>query len=101
MCKPGYLNYKCKKTKASGDQGVDVLATKGDERIAIQAKCYMNGVIGNHAVMEVVGGKKYYDATRCMVITNRTFTKSARELADKNNVTLWDRRILIEKLKEM
>lgn len=95
------MNYKCKKTKASGDQGVDVLATKGDERIAIQAKCYMNGVIGNHAVMEVVGGKKYYDATRCMVITNRTFTKSARELADKNNVTLWDRRILIEKLKEM
>jgi HJR/Mrr/RecB family endonuclease len=33
-----------------------------------------------------------------MVITNSTFRKSAVELAAVNNVILWDRQVLIEKL---
>jgi restriction system protein len=48
--------------------------------------------------MEAVAGMKYYNANKCMVITNSTFTKSAQELAKVNNVELWDRQILKEKL---
>ncbi len=92
--------YKCEQTKATGDQGVDLIAIKDDVRIAIQAKCY-SGVVGNHAIMEVFAGAKYYNANKCMVITNSTFTKSAIELAKSNNVILWDRNVLIEKLSQI
>ncbi len=93
------LGFETEITKASGDQGIDVLATKNDTIIAIQTKCY-NGVVGNHAIMEAVGGMKFYNANKCMVITNSTFTKSAKDLAKANNVELWDRQILKEKLGE-
>ena len=51
--------------------------------------------------MEVVGGAKIYNATLCYVVTNNYFTKSAKELAAANNVILWDRDKLIEKLSEV
>ena len=89
--------YVCSQTKATGDQGVDLIAKKGDLIIAIQAKCY-SGTVGNHAVMEAFAGMKYYQANRCRVITNSTFSKSAIELAKANDVILWDRQVLIEKL---
>ena len=94
------IGYKASNTKLSGDQGIDVIAEKGNTRIAIQTKCYSKPV-GNHAIMEAVAGAKYYNANKCMVITNSTFTKSARELAKSNNVVLWDRQTLKEKLEQI
>lgn len=94
------MGYSTRVTKTSGDQGIDVVATKGDDIVAIQAKCYSD-VVGNHAIMEAVAGMKYYNANICMVITNRTFTKSAIELANANNVKLWDRKTLKEKIDEV
>lgn len=94
------IGYKTRVTKSSGDQGIDVIATKNDFIVAIQTKCY-HGVVGNHAIMEAVAGMKYYNANKCMVITNSTFTKSAQELAKANNVEIWDRQILKEKLEEL
>ncbi len=94
------LGYETSVTKTSGDQGIDVVATKGTTVIAIQAKCYSKPV-GNHAIMEAVAGAKYYNATKTMVVTNNVFTKSARELAQVNNVVLWDRAILKEKMNEI
>lgn len=94
------LGYKAERTKASGDQGIDVIATKGKVKIAIQTKCYSRPV-GNHAVMEAVAGGKYYNADKVMVVTNSTFTRSAIELAQSNNVVLWGRSILKEKMEEV
>ena len=94
------LGYKAEVTKLSGDQGIDVIATKGKTKIAIQAKCYSQ-TVGNHAIMEAVAGAKYYNADKVMVVTNNYFTKSAKELAQSNNVVLWDRQILKEKLEEI
>ncbi len=94
------MGYKSYTTKESGDQGIDVIAEKQDVKVAIQCKCY-NGVVGNHAIMEAVAGAKYYDANKVMVVTNSTFTKSAIELAKKNNVQLWDRKTLKEKMEEV
>ena len=92
--------YQCSTTKASGDQGIVLIAKKGELTIAIQAKCY-SGTVGNHAIMEAVAGMKYYSANRCMVITNSTFSKSAIELAKANGVILWDRQVLTEKLNNI
>ena len=94
------MGYKAYATQESNDQGVDVIAEKGDVKIAIQTKCY-NGVVGNSAIQEIVAGMKYYDADKAMVITNSTFTRSAIEWADKNDVQLWDRKTLIEKIDEV
>lgn len=94
------MGYKATHTKLSGDQGVDVIAEKDNIKIVIQTKCYHN-VVGNKAIQEAVAGMKYYDANKAMVITNSTFTKSAIELAQKNNVQLWDRKTLIEKINEI
>lgn len=80
-------------TPGSGDQGVDILACKDGVKYAIQCKCYSSD-IGNKAVQEVYSGAKYYNCHVPVVLTNRYFTKSAKELAQKTNVLLWDRDIL-------
>lgn len=82
--------YKCALTKQSGDQGVDIIATKYSTKIAVQCKCYGEPV-GNHAIMEVVAGSKLYKCNKTMVVTNNFFTKSAVELARANDVILWNR----------
>lgn len=92
--------YDVEITKVSGDQGIDIIARRAGKCIGIQTKCY-TGAVGNHAIMEAVGGMKYYDCDSCMVITNSTFTKSALELARVNGIELWDREILIDNLNEM
>lgn len=92
------LGYNARVTKASGDQGVDVIAIRGEKRLAIQAKCY-SGIVGNHAVMEVVAGMKCYGCNFSMVVTNSTFSPQAKEMAKVNRVELWDRYDLIEQLR--
>lgn len=92
--KMGYTAY-C--TKKSGDQGVDVIAEKNGIKYGIQAKCY-GGTVGNTAIQEVVTGMAYYSCDKAMVVTNSIFTKAAIDLAASNNVILWDRNILAEKL---
>lgn len=93
------MGFQAYVTKHSGDQGIDVIAEKDTFKIGIQAKCY-SSTVGNSAIQEAVAGKAYYGCNRVMVITNNTFTKSAEELASANNVILWGREILKEKLIE-
>jgi len=81
--------YRVERTKVTGDQGVDLIVTHGAIRLAIQAKGYA-GSVGNKAVQEAVAGRIYYECTHTAVITNSTFTKAARELADKTNCVLVD-----------
>lgn len=83
----GYRNVTV--TKASGDQGVDIIAYKGAKKYAIQCK-YYSSPVGNKAIQEVYAGAGYYDCTNCIVMTNSTFTKSAKDIANKLNVQLWE-----------
>jgi hypothetical protein len=76
-------------TRGSGDHGADVLATKDDVRIAIQAKKWESSV-GNKAVQEVFAATRHYGADVGWVITNSTFTPHARELAHSCGVRLID-----------
>jgi HJR/Mrr/RecB family endonuclease len=77
-------------TPGSGDQGIDVIAYKDGVKYGIQCKCYSSD-IGNKAVQEAFSGAKFYECHVPVVLTNRYFTKSAKELAEKANVLLWDR----------
>lgn len=94
------MGYLCEVTKTSGDQGVDVIASKNQMRIAIQAKCYSNKV-SNSAIQEVVTGMKFYNCTKGMAITNNYFTASACEIAKVHDISLWDRDMLKIKINEI
>lgn len=91
--KVGYENVKV--TKAIGDQGIDVIATKNKQKIGIQCKRYKSNV-GNKAIQEAYAGIGYYSLDKAIVLTNSNFTKSAIDLANKLNVELWDRKKLIK-----
>lgn len=90
----GFSNVEV--TVGSGDQGVDVLAQKDGIRYAIQCKCYSKD-LGNKPVQEVNTGKVLYRCQIGVVMTNRYFTKGAKDAADATGVLLWDR----DKLKQM
>ena len=74
-------------TSGSSDQGVDVVAKRGDEHLVGQCKKYQKPV-GNSAVQEVVAGMGYYGANVGVVISNAGFTNSAKKLAEANNIKL-------------
>jgi len=74
-------------TVASGDQGVDLIATKGGTRVCIQCKRFSSPV-GNSAVQEVTAGKLHWHGTHAVVVSNAGFTKSARALARSTGVLL-------------
>lgn len=94
------MGYMTEITKGSGDQGMDVIAEKGGNRIGIQAKCYSNKVT-NKAVQEIFTSLNFYNCNKGIVITNNYFTDSALELAQSNNIVLWDRDILKRKIDEI
>jgi restriction system protein len=81
------MNWDTKVLKASGDQGVDILASKNGKTFAIQCKKYSSPV-DNKAVQEVVSGRIHYGADLAAVVTNNNFTRSARSLAKTSKVAL-------------
>lgn len=82
------LGYSVLKTDIN-DQGADLIVMHGNEKIVIQAKRYKNKV-NNSAIQQVFTAKSFYDCDRAIVITNSQYTKSAREVAEKVGVELWD-----------
>ncbi|MGA8172631.1 MAG: restriction endonuclease [Methylocystis sp.] len=79
--------WEARVTMASRDQGVDVIAEKGGARIVVQCKLYKSPV-GNKAVQEIVAARTHENADYGIVVTNNSFTSSANELANTNNVFL-------------
>ena len=80
-------------TPGSGDQGVDIIATKDAIKYAIQCKNY-SSPLGNTAVQEVYAGRAFYNCHVGVVMTNSTFTDGAVSLAEATGVLLWDRGML-------
>lgn len=86
-------------TQASGDYGGDVIATdKSGVRICFQCKYYTCDV-GISAVQEVFAAVKYYGCDQGAVVVRNSYTRNARELAEKIGVTLHDGRF-VSKLME-
>lgn len=79
--------FRVRPTRVTGDQGADLLVEVPVGLMVVQAKRYGRPV-GNGAVQEVYAAKGFYRAKKAAVVTNSTFTKSARELAQRLNVEL-------------
>jgi tetratricopeptide (TPR) repeat protein len=91
--------YSVIHTSLSNDQGADLIIEKFGERTVVQAKNWQNNV-DNGAVQEVFTAINHYDADKSLVISSSGFTNGAIELAQSNNVELWDREKLSKMLKE-
>lgn len=89
-----HQGYIVKVTKSTGDYGADLVLSKDNEKIVVQAKRYAKNV-GINAIQEITASKAYYQATKAWVVSNSYFTKPAIELAKLNNVELLDRKALI------
>jgi restriction system protein len=87
------LGYRATVLGGSGDQGVDVIATAGKERLAIQCKNYAKPV-GNKPVQEVYAGARHHRCTAAWVVAPEGFTKGAVELARSVGVSLRDAQAL-------
>lgn len=74
-------------TKASNDQGVDLIARKTGLTIGVQCKKYSRAV-GNRAVQEISAGVKHYSINIPVVVSNQSYTKQAIELAGSTGVHL-------------
>jgi restriction system protein len=98
------LGYSVQMTGKTGDQGGDLIATKGQKRLLIQTKRYKDWSVGNSAVQEAAAARSHYDCNKAMVITTSVFTKEATELAKTNNVDLIPKKMLqkmlLDNLKE-
>lgn len=90
--------YEVQTTPKTGDQGVDLIVKTDTDKIAIQCKFYSQPV-GNKAVQEVASGKVFYKCTKAIVVSNQSYTVSARELAQNLNVELLNEKTLISYLE--
>ncbi len=79
--------WRAHPTKASGDQGADVVAERDGTRLVLQCKRYAKPV-GNGAVQEAVAARGYWNADLAAVVTNAGFTPAARRLAGATGVHL-------------
>lgn len=82
------LGWNATVTKATGDQGADVLAERNGLRIVLQCKLY-SAPVGNNAVQEAYAAQRHYSASASAVVSNAEFTRSARELSNTTGVFLF------------
>jgi HJR/Mrr/RecB family endonuclease len=87
------LGFEVATTDVTGDQGIDLIASRSGERLGIQAKGYQESV-SNSAVQQAFAGMSHYRCHRCAVITNSEFTRAARELALSTGCILVDQRLV-------
>ncbi|MCV7372051.1 restriction endonuclease [Mycolicibacterium arabiense] len=67
--------------------GVDLVARKAGESIAVQCKRYGKPVRVS-ALQQVVSGSMHHQCTASMVVCNQDFTKAAMQLARTHNCRL-------------
>ncbi len=91
------LGYRAELTPYTGDFGADLVVTRAGVRQAVQAK-RSSRAVGVKAVQEVATARRYYNCQEALVVTNRGFTVAAQRLARANDVGLWDRRVLADRL---
>ncbi len=79
--------WEARVTQSSADQGIDIIANRGGMKGVFQCKRY-NKPVGNAAVQEIISGKVFERASFAVVVSNNSYTQSARQLASAAGVHL-------------
>ena len=82
--------YEIEITPYTGDYGVDVIAMKGDERLAIQAKMYGNSSrkVNRETVMQLYGAMAYRRCTKAVIATDGSCMADAIEVANSLGIEI-------------
>lgn len=81
--------YSVDLTPQSNDYGVDLFATKGSHKVAVQVKMYGQfRKINRKAIMELFGAKVFFDCTSAKIVTDGVILKDAVEVAKKLNIEI-------------
>lgn len=75
---------------ASGDGGIDVVLTKGNERVLVQCKQWRTRRVGVKPVRELFGVMTSESATRGILVACGSFTREARLFAESKPLLLVD-----------
>jgi len=97
------MGYQTEVTKKTGDYGIDVIAKKGNDILAIQCKKYHeDNPVGNRDVQRLLGAMrlKGIKANHSVLITTSHFTVQAKEQAEDNAIELWDKHLLHEMVRK-
>ena len=82
--------YEITLTPYSGDWGIDVIATKGKEKLAVQAKMYgsSNRKVNREAMMQLYGAMAYQNCTNAVMITDGEVMEDALKVAEKLGIEI-------------
>ena len=103
------LGHRATLTPYTGDKGADVIVHQGEDDgggILIQVKQRQaGGKPGSEAVSEILAAKPFYEEKHgttfgLRIITNREFTKEARQRSRANQVKMHERQWLMQNLKQ-
>ncbi len=92
------MGYRIISVNKTRDKGIDIIIEKNSLLFGIQAK-KSNKKVDSNPVKEIITGLPYYNLQYGYIITNNEFNEEAKKLASVCEITLWDRKILIEKIK--
>jgi len=91
------MGYNAESTPSTGDYGVDVVAQKDGNTVAIQVKKYKEGNnVGAQTIQQTLGAMWKVKADQSILITTSGFTVYAQEQAREAPIELWDKRTLHE-----
>jgi len=96
------MGYVTRVTRYTGDYGIDVIAEKEDEKIAIQCKKYDEGNVSATDVQKLLGAMrlKGVKANKAILITTSDFTVQAKVQAEDNPIELWNWKTLYTMIKK-
>ena len=89
------LGYSATVTNRSKDYGCDMMLQQGDSRIAVQS-IRSESELNFTSVQRALNSLRKYNAQLAIVVTNNKFIFSAKRLAKIKNVTLIDRKKLLD-----
>jgi restriction system protein len=80
--------YACEVTPESNDYGVDIIASKDGERVAIQSKMYGDSTrkVNRKSLMELSGAKTVLNCHKAIMVTNGEVLDDAKEVAEKLSI---------------
>lgn len=89
------MGYSTNVTQKTGDYGVDIIAKKDNDVIAVQCKRFQEGnLVGNRDIQRVLGAMYSINAQKCIFVTTSRYTRQAIQQSKGCPIELWDKEIL-------
>ncbi len=89
------LGYRVEGTRASGDEGVDLVLRRGRRTAVVQVKRYQ-GSVGQPVIRDLYGAMMHAGASEAYLVTTGSITRAARRWAADKPIHLIDGHRLIE-----